>query len=88
VCAAAEIKKNVTIPVMVVGGIRSLQDMQTIVENDLADFVAMGRPFIIEPGIAKSLKNKNQAESACIDCGYCLLSATINDVRCYYGEVS
>ena len=88
VYASSEIKKNVNIPVMVVGGIRSLQDMQTILGNNLADFVAMGRPFIIEPGIVNSLKNKNQTESACINCGYCLLSATINDVKCYYGEVS
>ena len=88
VCAASEIKKNVNIPVMVVGGIRSLQDMQTIVGNNLADFVSMGRPFIIEPGIVNSLKNKSQTESGCIDCGFCLLSASINDVKCYYGEVS
>ena len=88
VCAASEIKKNVNIPVIVVGGIRSLQDMQAIVGNNLADFVSMGRPFIIEPGIANSLKNKSQTESGCIDCGFCLLSASIKDVRCYYGEVS
>jgi 2,4-dienoyl-CoA reductase-like NADH-dependent reductase (Old Yellow Enzyme family) len=88
VCAASEIKKNVNIPVIVVGGIRSLQDMKTIVGNNLADFVSMGRPFIIEPGIANSLKNKSQTESGCIDCGFCLLSASINDVKCYYGEVS
>jgi len=87
VCAASEIKKNVNIPVIVVGGIRSFQDMQTIVGNDLADFVSMGRPFIIEPGIVNSLKNKTQTESACINCGFCLLSVTIKDVRCYYGKV-
>ena len=61
VCAAAEVKKNVSIPVMVVGGIRSLGDMQAIVQNDLADFVSMGRPFIIEPEIVNSLRNKDQA---------------------------
>jgi len=88
VCAASKIKKNVNIPVIVVGGIRAFQDMQTIVKNDLADFVSMGRPFIIEPGIVNSLKNKTQTESACINCGYCIFSATIKDVRCYYGEVS
>lgn len=88
VCAASKIKKNVNIPVTVVGGIRSLQDMQTIVGNNLADFVSMGRPFIIEPGIVNSLKNKKQTESACINCGFCLLSASIKDVKCYYGEVS
>jgi len=55
VCVAAEIKKNGATPVMVVGGIRSYKDMQTIVANDLADFVAMGRPFIIEPAIVNTL---------------------------------
>ena len=88
VCAASQIKRNVTIPVMVVGGIRSLRDMQMIVGNNLADFVSMGRPFIIEPGIVNSLKNKSQTESACINCGFCLLSASIKEVKCYYGEVS
>ena len=73
---------------IVVGGIRSFQDMQIIVGNDLADFVSMGRPFIIEPGIVNGLKNKTQTESECINCGYCIFSATIRDVRCYYGEVS
>lgn len=88
VCAAAEVKKNVSIPVMVVGGIRSLGDMQAIVQNDLADFVSMGRPFIIEPEIVNSLRNKDQAESGCINCGYCIIGAFSNDVRCYYGEIS
>jgi 2,4-dienoyl-CoA reductase-like NADH-dependent reductase (Old Yellow Enzyme family) len=48
----------------------------------------MGRPFIIEPGIVNSLKSKDQTESGCINCGFCLLGASINDVKCYYGEVS
>lgn len=88
VCAASEIKKNVNIPVMVVGGIRSLEDMQIIVGNDLADFVSMSRPFIIEPGIVNSLKNKTQTESECINCGYCIFSVLTKGVRCYYGEIS
>ena len=88
VCAASEIKRNVNIPVMVVGGIRSFEDMQTIVGSNLADFVSMSRPFIIEPGIVNSLKNKTQTESECINCGYCIFSVRSKDVRCYYGEVS
>jgi 2,4-dienoyl-CoA reductase-like NADH-dependent reductase (Old Yellow Enzyme family) len=87
VCAASDVKKKVNIPVMVVGGIRTLQDMKAIVGNNLADFVSMGRPFIIEPGIVNSLKNKTQTESGCINCGYCIVSASIKEVKCYYGEV-
>ena len=87
VCAAAEIKKQVTIPVMVVGGIRTRGDMEAIVQHDLADFVALSRPLIIEPGIVNSLKDKSQTESECINCGYCLIGHYSRDVHCYYGKV-
>jgi len=88
VCAAAEVKKSVSIPTMVVGGIRALSDIQTIIHNDLADFVSMGRPFIIEPGIVNSLENGDLAESGCINCGFCIFGGFSKDVKCYYGEIS
>ena len=87
VCAAAEIKKEVNIPVTVVGGIRTLGDMEAIVQNDLSDFVAMSRPLIIEPGIVNSFRKKSQTESECLNCGYCLIGHFSNDVHCYYGKV-
>jgi 2,4-dienoyl-CoA reductase-like NADH-dependent reductase (Old Yellow Enzyme family) len=87
VCAASEIKKHVTIPVTAVGGIRKLGDMETIVQNGLSDFVAMSRPFIIEPGIVNGFMKQSQAESGCINCGYCFIGVFSNDVRCYYGEI-
>ncbi len=87
ICVAAEIKKNVSIPIIVVGGIRTLTDIQKTIGHDLADFVAMSRPFIIEPDIVKSFEKKDQVESECINCGFCIIGAAAGKVRCYYGEV-
>jgi len=86
--AAARIKKNVDIPVIVVGGIRRLTDMENIISENKADYVSMCRPFIIEPDIVNKFKSGAQDESKCINCGYCLWGVTGARLRCYYGKVN
>jgi 2,4-dienoyl-CoA reductase-like NADH-dependent reductase (Old Yellow Enzyme family) len=87
VCAAQEIKKQVSIPVIAVGGIHTLPDIEQIVGNKMADFVAMSRPFIIEPDIVNKFKTESQQDSSCINCGFCLLAIEQGETRCFYGEV-
>jgi 2,4-dienoyl-CoA reductase-like NADH-dependent reductase (Old Yellow Enzyme family) len=86
--AAARIKKNVDIPVIVVGGIRRLKDMEDIISEKKADYVSMCRPFIIEPNIVNKFKSGSQDVSKCINCGYCLMGVTGHKLRCYYGKVN
>ena len=86
--AAARIKENVDIPIIVVGGIRRLQDMENIISGNKADYVSMCRPFIIEPGIVNKFKSGVQDESKCINCGYCLMGVAGAKLKCYYGKVS
>jgi 2,4-dienoyl-CoA reductase-like NADH-dependent reductase (Old Yellow Enzyme family) len=43
---AEKIKKNVSIPVIVVGGIRKLEDISNIIEQERCDFVSMSRPSL------------------------------------------
>lgn len=88
VCAAQTIKQNVQIPVIVVGGIRTRADIEHIIGEQMADFVAMSRPFIIEPDIVDRFRNEHQAESECINCGYCLIAVENEVTRCFYGEIS
>jgi NADH:flavin oxidoreductases, Old Yellow Enzyme family len=85
--AAARIKKNVDIPVIVVGGIRRLADIENIIAENKADYVSMCRPFIIEPNIVNKFKSGTQNESRCINCGYCLAGVTGAKLKCYYGKV-
>ena len=88
VCAAQEIKQSVDIPVIVVGGIRNLKDIEQIIGGNMADYVAMGRPFIIEPGIVNGFRDQSQSESECISCGYCLIALEEVPAKCFYGELS
>jgi 2,4-dienoyl-CoA reductase-like NADH-dependent reductase (Old Yellow Enzyme family) len=85
--SAERIKKNLDIPVIVVGGIRKLSDIENIIETRGIDFVSMCRPFIIEPNIVNKFQDHKAVESRCIDCGYCLFGVANNKLKCYYGKV-
>jgi 2,4-dienoyl-CoA reductase-like NADH-dependent reductase (Old Yellow Enzyme family) len=85
--AARKIKEQVNIPVIVVGGIRRLKDIEEIISENKADYVSMCRPFIIEPDIVAKFLSGKQAESRCINCGYCLIGLASNQLRCYYGKL-
>lgn len=83
---AEVIKKNVSIPVIAVGGIHKVSDMENIIASGKADFISMCRPFICEPDLAKKLKN-GQPEAKCIMCNYCGLVIEKEPTRCLYGKV-
>jgi 2,4-dienoyl-CoA reductase-like NADH-dependent reductase (Old Yellow Enzyme family) len=85
--AASRIKSSVDIPVIVVGGIRRITDMESIISESKADYVSMCRPFIIEPDIVNKFKSGAQNESRCINCGYCLMGVAAGRLKCYYGKV-
>ena len=82
---AKEIKPVIgNIPYVLVGGARKLSRMNEIVESGQADFIAMSRPFIREPGLVNKFKEGKQDESTCISCNKCL-AAVLNSipVNCY-----
>lgn len=83
---ASIIKKNVSVPVIAVGGIHRAGKMENILSEGKADFVSMCRPFICEPDLAKKLKN-GQPEAKCIMCNYCGLVIEKEPTRCLYGKV-
>ena len=85
--SAERIRKNVDIPVIVVGGIRKLSDIENIIENREIDFVSMCRPFIIEPNIVNKFQEHKAVESRCIDCGYCLFGIASKKLKCYFGKI-
>jgi 2,4-dienoyl-CoA reductase-like NADH-dependent reductase (Old Yellow Enzyme family) len=85
--AAAKIKKAVSIPVIVVGGINNMDDINDIIENKSLDFVSMSRPFIIEPDLVNKFNKGIQTTSKCIMCNYCVVIAEERPLKCYYGKL-
>lgn len=84
---AAKIKAAVSIPVIVVGGIHRLADMEEIISSGKADFVSMCRPFICEPNLVKKLIDGKQTEAKCLMCNYCGLVIEKGETKCLYGKI-
>ena len=70
--AAAALKKRIALPVILGGGVRSLNDASKIVESNAADYVAMSRPLICEPGLIKRWKKGDVRPSQCLSDNFCL----------------
>jgi 2,4-dienoyl-CoA reductase-like NADH-dependent reductase (Old Yellow Enzyme family) len=87
VVAAAAIKAAVDIPVIVVGGVRRLEAIEAIIAAGRADYVALCRPFVIEPDIVARLQCGRQEGSRCINCNYCLIGVGANPLKCYFGRL-
>lgn len=80
---AAAIKREVSIPVAVVGMIRSFELADSLIEKGTADFVVMGRPHIADPHIINKLKSMREKEiRPCITCLHCTDSAEIGRMEC------
>ncbi|MEI6455648.1 MAG: NADH:flavin oxidoreductase [bacterium] len=61
------IKPEVEIPVIVVNEIRTPERAAFLVENNLTDFVALGRPNLADPAWTKHLKD-NEPINTCFSC--------------------
>ncbi len=85
--SAEKIKSAVAIPVIVVGGIHKLSDMEAIITNGKADFVSMCRPFICEPNLVRKFKDGTQTEAKCVMCNYCGLVIEKENTKCLMGRI-
>ena len=71
VYCGAQIKNRVSVPVIVVNGIRTPQQAKYLVENELADMVAVGRGHLVDPDWACKAINGSKVKP-CLDCKRCL----------------
>lgn len=67
-----KIKDQVGVPVMMVGGLRTLSLMEEIIQNREADFVSLCRPLICEPGLINAWRDDEEYKARCLSCNHCL----------------
>lgn len=85
--AATAIKKAVQIPIIVVGGITNINDIETIIHQHKSDLVSMSRPLILEPDLVNKFRTNQQTHAKCIQCNFCIIGVESAPLRCYYGKV-
>lgn len=78
--AARSVKQAVGIPVILVGGLRSLASMEEVIQASAADLVSLSRPFICEPDLLKRFA-AGQAKASCISCNRCFGT---DELQCHY----
>jgi 2,4-dienoyl-CoA reductase-like NADH-dependent reductase (Old Yellow Enzyme family) len=86
--AAMSIKKAVNIPVILVGGITKLEEVEDLINNVKCDAVSLCRPFIIESDLVNKFKTGKQTQSKCIQCNFCIVGVEKGPLKCYYGKVA
>ncbi len=69
---AAAVKRAVTVPVILVGGIRSLEMAKSIVDSGDADLISLSRPLIREPGLVARWQRGETEPAKCISCNKCM----------------
>lgn len=72
-----------TVPLMLVGGLRSLEIMEEVLGAGTADYFSMSRPLIREPGLPARWKSGDRRRAACVSCLGCFGPARRGDgVQC------
>ena len=70
--AAKRLRQRVGVPLILCGGIRSLEESRRVVEQGTADYVSMARPFIRKPDLIKRWESGASTGSACMSDNDCL----------------
>lgn len=66
-----EISKEVSIPIITVGGFSKIEKIEEILNNTNIDFFAISRPLLAEPNLIKRWKDGDRAKAKCVRCSKC-----------------
>ncbi len=68
---AVAFKKQIDVPLILVGGNRSFQVAEGLVDDGVADYLSMSRPLIREPGLINRWKSGDLARATCLSDNMC-----------------
>jgi 2,4-dienoyl-CoA reductase-like NADH-dependent reductase (Old Yellow Enzyme family) len=71
------------LPLMLVGGMRSLERMEAVLSSGVADYFSMSRPLIREPDLPRRWASGDRRRAACVSCSGCFGPARKGEgIRC------
>jgi len=81
---AEKLKPTLSVPLILVGGIRRPEVAERILGAGSADLIAMARPFVREPDLPNRWLAGNRAAASCTSCNRCLAEIEQgNRLHCY-----
>jgi 2,4-dienoyl-CoA reductase-like NADH-dependent reductase (Old Yellow Enzyme family) len=76
---ARTFKREVNVPLILVGGNRSFQVAERIVNEGVADYISLCRPLIREPDLVNRWKSGDLSKAACVSDNMCFKPAMKGD---------
>lgn len=76
-------EKSPDVVVILVGGIRSLPVMSSLVASGVVDLLSMARPFIRQPDLVNKLAAGKVVSAACTSCNLCYERSPNYSLRCW-----
>jgi tRNA-dihydrouridine synthase len=84
VADAAEIKRNVTIPVLCTGGFQNASSIRRVLAEGSCDGVSIARPLMANPDLVQLFAaGRDLPERPCSYCNKCLVNVLENPLGCY-----
>jgi 2,4-dienoyl-CoA reductase-like NADH-dependent reductase (Old Yellow Enzyme family) len=83
--SAKAIKREVAVPVFLIGGLTTPRTMEEIIENGNANYISLSRALIADPNFPEKIRNGSREPSRCIHCNLCIGYLTKRPLRCYHG---
>ncbi|HEA68382.1 MAG TPA: NADH:flavin oxidoreductase [Desulfobacterales bacterium] len=69
--AAKAFRAKIDVPLILVGGNRSFEVAERLVDEGVTDYISLSRPFIREPGLINRWKSGDLQKAACISDNQC-----------------
>lgn len=80
---AAEIAKEINVPVILVGGNRELTALTDIVNQTAIEYISLSRPLIRESDLIKRWQDGELSSAKCISCNKCF---RLGGTRCIFNQ--
>ena len=83
---AEALRSVVSVPLILVGGMRSPKLMEKVLSDGIADMVSLCRPLIREPQLVKRWREGDLRKAKCVSCNKCADYVFVQPMRCYVEE--
>ena len=79
-------KRSISKPVILVGGMRNLAEMEKVLDDGIADAISMCRPFIMDQHIVKKFRQGSSDKSLCTSCNSCIPTMLERNLHCTFNS--
>lgn len=79
-------REAISKPLILVGGMRALKDMEKVLNEGIADAISMCRPFIMDQHIVNKLREGSLTKSLCTSCNNCIPTMLERNLHCAFNS--